>query len=419
MDLKVLHLNTYENNGGAGRACGRLVKALRAEGLEAHIRVNYSFEKHPQKPSFSRGVFGKTITAFKIIAERMLTKLSVRSVKIPFSIPYLGRDISWYREVKSADILHLHWLNHAFMRPQELAQLRKLNKPIVWTFHDSNAFTGGCHVRYACTQFEQECGNCPVLKTSGPNDLSHRIWKDKELAYAGLNLHIVAPSHWMADSVKRSKLLGKAPVQVIPNTLDTTVFRPHDKSAARKALGLSPDSFLMLSGFMPSKNDKHKGTPYLLNALELFSQKAKGLPLELIIFGNRDVESLPDIPVSATFLGTINDDEKLALAYSAADVFISPSLEDNLPNTVMESLACGTPVVAFNTGGIPDMVQHQQNGYLAAYESSSDLAVGLAWVYHHPDRETLNQQARAKVESQFAEKVIAQKHIELYQSLLK
>jgi glycosyltransferase involved in cell wall biosynthesis len=418
VDLKVLHLNTYENNGGAGRACGRLVKALRAEGLEADIRVNYSFEKQPQTPSFSRGVLGKAITAFKIIAERMLTKLSVRSVKIPFSIPYFGRDISWYKEVKNADILHLHWLNHAFMRPQDVAQLRKLNKPIVWTFHDSNAFTGGCHVRYACTNFEQECGNCPVLKSAGPNDLSHRIWKDKALAYAGLNLHIVAPSNWMAKSVKRSKLLGTSPVSVIPNTLDTSTFRPHDKVAARKALGLSPDTLLILSGFMPSKNDKHKGTPYLLEALELFSQEDNS-KAKLLIFGNRDVQSMPDFPIKATFLGTINDDEKLALAYSAADAFISPSLEDNLPNTVMESLACGTPVVAFTTGGIPDMVDHLQNGYLATYGSAADLAAGLDWVYQHPDRKTLNQQARAKVESQFAEKVIAQQHIELYQSLLK
>lgn len=397
-----------------------MVKALRSEGLDADVRVNYSFESRPKQVSFSKGVLGRAITAFQILAERMLTQLSIRPVKVPFSIPYFGRDISWHKEVRDADILHLHWLNHAFLRPQELEQLKKLNKPIVWTFHDSNAFTGGCHVRYACDHFEKECGNCPVLKSSGPNDLSHRIWKDKALAYAGLNVHIVAPSNWMADAVKRSKLMGSREVKVIPNTLDTEVFKPMDKAAAKKALGLNPDSLIILSGFMPSKNDLHKGTPYLLEALEELTKDATLKDrIELLIFGNRDEKSLPDFPVKATFLGTIHQDEKLAQAYSAADVFVSPSLEDNLPNTVMESLSCGTPVAAFTTGGIPDMVQHEQNGYLATYRSSADLAKGLQWVLRHPDRKKLNANARQTVETHFAESLIARRHIELYQSLLE
>ncbi len=413
--MKVVHLNTYENNGGAGRACARLVDALQQQGVEASSWVNYSFERKPKAQNFSKGFLAKYFTAFQIVAERLLTKLSLKPEQTPFSIPYFGRDITTHPAVKAADILHLHWINHAFMRPQDLAQLKKLNKPIVWTFHDSNAFTGGCHVRYSCKHFEQECGNCPLLKASGPNDLSHRIWQAKAEAYADLEFSVIAPSNWMAESVKQSKLLGNRKIQVVPNTLNTETFKPIDKLQARKLLGLPADRFIMLSGFMPSKNDKHKGTPYLLEALQQLPGKEQ---VELLIFGNRDAENLPAFPIQATFLGTISEDERLALAYSAADVFISPSLEDNLPNTVLESLACGTPVVAFTTGGIPDMVKHQHNGYLAEYQSAADLAVGIQWVMQHPDRENLTLNARKTVETRFSEAVIAQKHIELYQSLM-
>lgn len=414
--MKVLHLNTYEHNGGAGRASARLVQALQTQGIEAELWVNYSFEQGPKAANFSKRFFSKYFTAFQILAERLLTKLSLKAQHTPFSIPYFGNDLSQHPALKDADILHLHWLNHAFMRPKDIAQLKKLNKPIVWTFHDSNAFTGGCHVRYSCTNFEQECGNCPILKSSGPNDLSHRIWKAKSMAYEGLDFHVIAPSRWMADSVKRSKLLSNRPIQVIPNTLNTEVFKPHNKLEARKRLGLSADQFIILSGFMPSKNDKHKGTPYLLEALNHLSDQEN---CELLIFGNRDAQNMPDFPMKVHFLGTIQEEAQLALAYRAADVFVLPSLEDNLPNTVMESLSCGTPVVAFSTGGIPDMVQHEYNGYLAEYQSAPDLAKGIHWVRNHPDKENLHLNARNTVLSHFSETIIARKHLALYESLLK
>jgi len=166
--------------------------------------------------------------------------------------------------------------------------------------------------------------------------------------------------------------------------------------------------------------DMHKGTSYLVDAIELFATNYDLDPnhMELIIFGNRDAKNVPDFPIKTTFLGTIFDDEKLAICYSAADVFLAPSLEDNLPNTVMESLACGTPVVAFKTGGIPDMVQHQQNGYLAEYRSSEDLARGIAWVYS-ANPQVLSANSRKKIEDDFSEHIIARRHIELYESLLK
>lgn len=416
VDLKVVHLNSYENNGGAGRAASRLVKALQEQGVDTTLWVNYSFESAPSPHNFSRGILPKFITAVQIILERMLTKIRTKPVKTPFSVPVFGKDISKHPALKEADIIHLHWLNHAFLRPRDLTKLQKLHKPIVWTFHDSNAFTGGCHVRYACTHFEQACGNCPIVKQPGPHDLSHHIWKAKKRAYAQLALHVVAPSRWMAQSAEKSSLFAKKPIHVIPNTLNTTVFAPSDKVRAREKLGLPVDAFLILSGFMPSANDKHKGADLLVDALRVF---AKSHCAELVVFGNRTADDLPDFNLKTTFLGTIKEEERLALCYSAADVFVTPSIEDNLPNTVLESLACGTPVVAFTTGGIPDMLSHQQNGYLAKNASPEELAKGLVWIKEQADKEALSKAARQTVLDSFSEAVVAQKHIKLYQSILK
>ena len=419
-NLKIIHLNTYAGNGGAGKACLRINKALQGQGVDSKVYVNMSFHKNMPVYNLSAGFFSKWFTASGIILERIASAFFSKPLPVPFSVPLWGRNIAAMDFIKKADIIHIHWINHAFLKPSDIAGLAKLKKPVVWTFHDSNAFTGGCHVRYSCMNFKQECGECPLLKNPSPDDLSHRIWKKKQKAYQNLRFNIVAPSNWMAASVKESKLLGSQPVQVIPNTLDTQVFKPCSKSEARKKMGLPADKFLLLSGFMPSRKDMHKGTPYLLEALSILLKDYNVEPdaVEMVVFGNRNNKNLPDFGIKATFLGTISEEEKLAICYSAADVFISPSLEDNLPYTVMESLACGTPVVAFDIGGIPDMVQHLASGYLAKYKSADDLAAGINWVYTHPQREKLNESARKTIEDRFAEELIAKRHIQLYQSLL-
>lgn len=417
--VNVIHLNTYQNNGGAGRACLRLHNALSKAGVDSNIWVNYSFEKEARAHNFSSRLYAKGITAAGILAEQLIVKAIQKPVPVPFSFPFAGRDISRHKAIQAADIIHLHWINHAFLKPENIAQLASLKKPLVWTFHDSNAFTGGCHVRYECDHFTHQCGNCPVLKNPAGNDWSHRIWKAKNRAYGSLPLHIIAPSNWMARSVKQSRMLGQQNVSVIPNTLNTNLFKPSPKANAKQKIGIAHDQFVMMSGFMPSKKDLHKGTVYLLEALQIITQQ-NSIPqakAKLIIFGNRDEANLPPMPVETIFLGTIHNDEELAAYYSAADVFLAPSLEDNLPNTVMESLACGTPVVGFDTGGIPDMVKHKQNGYIAGYRSSADLATGIQWVYDHPDRQQLNKNARNTITEHFSEQVIARQHISLYNSL--
>ncbi len=419
--LKVVHINTYDGNGGAGRACLRLNKALHAENIDSKIIVHYKFGKNPAVLTFNGNAIQKAYTAATIVLERIIAKRLLKPLKrTPFSFTWFGRSVVNHPDVKAADIIHLHWVNHSFLNPTYLAELKKLNKPIVWTFHDSNAFTGGCHVRYTCDHFVRQCGYCPLLKKADANDTSHQIWQQKHDAYQQLQFNIVAPSAWMLSSVLQSSLMHDRPVLQIPNTLETDIFKPSDKQVAKKALGLPEDKFIFLTGFMPSRKDLHKGTSYLLESLDLLKERlgVKAEQIELVVFGNRNQKDVPDFSFKTSFLGTISDDEKLALCYSAADAFLIPSLEDNLPYTVMESLACGTPVIAFTTGGIPDMVQHEQNGYLAEYRSSKSLADGMEWVINHTDRATLQQSARQAVMTKYAEPVIAQKHVQLYRQLL-
>lgn len=420
MIVKVVHLNTYDGNGGAGRACLRLADALQANGVKAKTIAYYKFGNNPKIDTFSKGIFAKLFALFNILAERYLVKFYAKALKTPFSLQWFGKSIVHHPDVKNADIIHLHWVNHGFLTPKLLAQLDELEKPIVWTFHDSNAFTGGCHVRYSCENFHWQCGNCPLLRNSNANDISHKNWLCKQKAYAKLNFHIVTPSQWMANSVKQSSLLGIRPVSVIPNTVEIDVFKPYVKAEAKKMLKIPANHFVLMSGFMPSKNDKHKGTAYLVAALNELAARPE-IPnelIQLVIFGNKDEKNMPKFPFKTTFLGTIDKDEHLAKCYAAADAFITPSLEDNLPNTVMESLACATPVIAFKTGGIPDMVKHLENGYLAEYQSATDLANGMEWLFLHQNKEVVQKEARRTILTYFAPNVVAAKHKELYQRLI-
>jgi len=420
VDLKVVHLNTYDGNGGAGRACLRLSDALNENGVQSEVIVYYKFGKNSKVSCFTNGIFAKAMAVFNIMAERYLAKILVKAVKTPFSLQWFGKSIINHPKLKEADVIHLHWINHGFLTPKFLAELDELEKPVVWTFHDSNAFTGGCHVRYTCENFHQQCGNCPVLRLSGKTDISNKNWLRKQKAYSEFNFHIVAPSNWMANSVKQSSLLGIRNVSVVPNTIEIDVFKPYVKAEAKQILKIPANHFVLMSGFMPSKNDKHKGTQYLIDALNELARRPE-IPneqIELVIFGNKDEKNMPEFPFKTTFLGTINKDEHLAKCYAAADAFITPSLEDNLPNTVMESLACATPVIAFKTGGIPDMVSHLQNGYLADYKSSADLADGIEWLFLHEDKEAVQKEARRTILNRFAPAVIATQQEEIYQTLI-
>ena len=308
------------------------------------------------------------------------------------------------------DIVHLNWINQRFL---DLKELGKIKKPIVWTLHDSWAFTGICHLPYDCKNYESHCGACPMLGSKKEMDLAHEVFEKKFEVYNDLDLHIVTPSRWLGECAKLSALLGRFPVYVIPNCIDTDLYEPIDKADARKVLGLEADKKYLLFGAMHVMKDANKGFAYLQEALK----QINNAKVELLVYGTNDDMQSYNLPIPARSLGYINNDKIMALLYNAADVTIVPSLSENLSNTIMESLSCGTPVVAFNIGGNCDMIDHEQNGYLAAERDSEDLAKGIEWCLTNNADGILSKNARKKVLDNYSIDIVSKQYKELYESI--
>ena len=328
-----------------------------------------------------------------------------------WSLNLFGYAIASVINAFDADIVHAHWLGDNFLPIQQLASIKK---PLVWTLHDMWAFTGGCHYAGDCMRFLETCGNCPQLSDPGPDDISARVNKQKRIAWARLPLAIVCPSRWLADCAGQSAVLRNKRIEVIANPIDTRAFKPLDRREARYAFNLPLDKKLVLFGAADGTADPRKGFAYLREALSGFAESAS---LELVIFGadnedNGDPIDL-DLPIHRT--GNLRDNVSLNLLYSACDVFVLPALQDNLPNTLLEALACGTPCVAFATGGIGDLLQHQENGYLAQLADAADLRRGIEWSLA---QEWWPERIHQQVVERYAAHRISEQVIGLYQSIL-
>lgn len=314
------------------------------------------------------------------------------------------------------DIINLHWINSGYLQIETIA---KLNKPIVWTLHDMWAFTGGCHYSQECDRYSQSCGSCPILNSNNDWDLSRWTWQRKAKSWQDIDLTIVTPSRWLAKCAAASSLFGNLRIEVIPNGLDTLRYKPFEKQLAREIIGLPADKKLILFGAVDATSNTRKGYSLLMPALQKLKHYQTQQDLELVIFGADRPQNPPDFGIESRYLGRFNDDISIALLYSAADVFIAPSIQDNLPNTVMEALACGTPSVAFNIGGMPDLIDDRQNGYLATAYEPEDFARGIFWIIEDRERwQNLSVCASSKVEREFTVKKQAQTYIQLYKDIL-
>ena len=316
--------------------------------------------------------------------------------------------------LQNASAVVLHWIAGGFLAPR---QLRALDQPVFWRLSDIWPFSGGCHFPGACTRYETACGACPALGRHGKRDLSHWEWRAKERAYRGLDLTVVAPSRWIAGCARRSSLLRDRRIVYIPSGVDIHRFRPMGKEHARAALGLPADRKIVLFGAMHLTKDSRKGYRYLQMALEYLAGRPESRNWHLAVFGGPRQptggdEGMSDFPVS--WMGLLHDEASLAMLYSAADVLVAPFLEDNLPNVVLEASACGLPVVAFDAGGLPDIVVHEQTGWLAPVGDGEALADGIVWVLADEDRRRkLAVAAREKIEMTFAMEHCARKWKEL------
>lgn len=414
--MKVCLLSNSDSRGGAYAAAYRLHQGLLRSGVESTMVVNEQTRDDYTILSPTKKLdkeFTKLIPSFA----QLPLLLYPQRKQTDYSVQWFPDCIASKVAVIDPDIINLHWINRGFIK---IETLPKFNQPLVWTAHDMWPFTGGCHYSEECARYTDSCGNCPQLNSPQEKDISRWIWLRKKQAWKNLNLTIVTPSHWLASLAKNSSLFQNLRVEVIANGLDINKYRPIDKKLARELLGLPQDKQLILFGALSPTSDHRKGFHLLLPALQKLSQSSLLREnIELVIFGASEPKEPVNICFKSYYLGRLNDDISVALVYSAADIFIAPSLEDNLPNTVMEALACGTPCVAFKIGGMADMLDHQDNGYLAQPYDTEDLAAGISWILENSERyQRLGEQARQKVEREYTLELQAQKYTNLYKELI-
>jgi glycosyltransferase involved in cell wall biosynthesis len=411
--MKVLFLSTSDVKGGAAIASFRLFQALKKTGVDINMLVAEKYSSEDNVTSACSNIFKKANYKTRYYLEKtyLFRQLKESRDIFFFSSANFGIDVSLHPLVLQADIIHYHWINHAFLSIENLKKIMALGKPVVCHLHDMWAFTGGCHYTGDCNNFITGCGNCPMLKQPHHHDLSSSIIKAKKELYQAPNLHFVASSQYLKNIADQSLLLHLKKTQALPIPIDTNTFKRKNVIQARKKFGISLDKTILLFG---SQNvvHKRKGFHYFVEAINLLAAQNNDFRknAEVVVFGKTQKDLQPYLNIQVKSLGTLHVNE-LNDVYSAADAYIIPSLEDNLPNTVLESLACETPVVAFHTGGIPEMVTHQVNGYLATYKSVESLAEGIMWTISHRPKAKLN-------ENIYGEASVSKKYIEYYAKLL-
>jgi glycosyltransferase involved in cell wall biosynthesis len=417
--MRIVHLSTSDVGGGAARAAYRLHTGLLRLGVDSRMLV---LKRQSGDPTVTKLTF----------ATDLLTRFrrSRRAAKIrgDFQIykPTLPADFEWFsddrsepgydlmRQLPECDLINLHWVGGLIDHQIFFSHLPK-GVPIVWRLADMGAMTGGCHYDGGCGKFTARCGACPVLGSTVENDLSRQIWLRKNSALKKIEthrMHLVGTSRWIAAQARRSSLLGRFASTIIPNGLDTDVFQPRGRSASRNLLGIPHDKkvILFVADSLPAKR---KGFGFLVKALQGLSDRSD---LFLVsVGGNKpEVAGLPLLN-----LGRISDDLKLSTIYSAADVFVIPSLQESFGQTVTESLACGTPVVGFDTGGIPDMVRPGITGYLAPVGNAAELGASIARVLDDPEKAAvMGNNGRRIVEQEYSLAVQATHYRDFYQTLI-
>jgi glycosyltransferase involved in cell wall biosynthesis len=414
--LKLLILNTSDTQGGAAIATYRVHQGLKAIGVNSNLLV----QSKKTNDITVNGAVTRWQSIFAFFRPYM-DALWVRCYRVRnnvlFSPSWVPEKLISKIDKFNPDVIHLFWVAGGFLR---IETLKNVKQPIVWTLHDMWPFTGGCHYDDECGRFQQSCGNCPVLHSEKEKDLSRRIWLRKNRSWEHVPIVVVATSHWLADKARSSSLFKKQRVEVIPNGINTDIYKPINKEMARYAYNLPKDKNLILFSAFSATTDKRKGHHLLEQALKKLSQTGLASTSELVIVGATKPETPPDLGMKIHYMGNMGDETSQVLLYSASDVLVAPSMQENLSNTVMESLSCGTPVVAFNIGGMPDMIDNQKNGYLADPFNSDDLADGIMWVIGNKERHNkLSQNARKTVEKRYSLKTVAEQYLALYQDILK
>jgi glycosyltransferase involved in cell wall biosynthesis len=415
--MRVVHLSTRDDGAGAFRGARWLHDALRSHGVDSQMLVARRFSTDPTIHLTGP----RWLAHAQHVVRRRLDKRALPTApgKL-FSPARRSANLQPTLRRLHPDLLHLHWIADGFIRPEDFVGW---GLPLVWTLRDQWAMTGGCHIPTPCRRYEAMCGACPQLGSADEHDLSRQVWQRKRAAWEGCDLTVVGLSRWIAGCAAQSSLLGRFPITVIPNAIDTVRFAPTPKAAARAALGLPAEGQIILFGAHDAVQNRQKGYHLLVDALRQLTQAAQTgavPPYHLVVFGAEAASGEEALPLPMTFLGKINDDARLALLYSAADLFAIPSLVESFGKTGAEALACGTPVVAFEETGLADVVAHAECGYLAPYGDSRGIAAGIRYVLEDAERlAQLSTHARARALQHFAFANVAAQYEALYASILE
>ncbi len=414
--MKVLHLAKSDQEGGAAKAAYRIHRGLVQKGIDSWMLVDKKLSIDPR------------VIAPVTLLEKLVAKVSTRIERYPLSWLHTENQtyhsLAWLsspmlKRIPSIkpNIINLHWICNGFLRPANLLQFQE---PLVWRLADMWPLAGSEHYVGDSTRYKEG-----YLRTNRPKrdsglDLDRWVWKRKVRAWQNVeNLTIVTPSRWLAKIARESLLFQERRIEVIPTGQDTDLYRPINKNIAREFLNLPQDKTLILFGAVNPSGEKRKGFHLLKSALEVLAHSQFSSRFELIVFGGGWNSNCLEGKWKTYSLGKLSDDQRLVAMYSAADVFVAPSTEENLANTVIESMACGTPVVAFKIGGMSDIIHHTKNGYLARPFEVEDLAHGISWIFKDETRwRELSIRAREIVEVEFSMKVQAKRYANLYSDLL-
>jgi glycosyltransferase involved in cell wall biosynthesis len=413
--MKALLVSNYDIKGGAARASYRLHQGLQSIGVNSQILAGYK-SSNDDNVRLMPTKLGENFKQIRAKLNRLPLKAYPKLGQVIFSPQWVPDSLASEVAKMNPDVINLHWVCEGYM---QIETLPRFDKPVVWTLHDMWAFTGGCHYSENCDRYLNACGACPQLHSSNNSDISRWIWQRKAKAWQNLNLTLVTPSHWLAECARSSSLLKDYPVEVIANGLDAQLYKPLNRSQVRDSLNLPQNKQFVLFGAMQGTEDRWKGFPLLVPALQSLSQSGWQDKIELLVFGCSKPENPIDVGFKTHYLGRL-DDETLAKVYAAADVMVVPSRYEAFGQTASEALACATPVVAFNVTGLKDIVDAHQNGYLAEPYDSQDLARGIAWVLEDSERhEQLCRSARFKVEQRFTLEVQAREYFNLYEKVVQ
>ncbi len=420
--MKICILNSEDSDGGAAKSTLELHNALRNLGEDSTFLVRQKRHKNNQilKIASNNKTSYLEEKIFEKIERKIIRRQRTAISNTKFSFPYPGIDLSCHKRITDCDIINLHWLS-GFQSVESIAALAWTGKPIVWSLHDENPFTGGCHFSSDCKGYEEDCKACPQLHESS-HMLPYLTLKNKKSLWSD-SFVIVSQSQWLASKARNSSVFKNCRIEVIPGCIDTDAFIPRSKEESKKKFGIKGTTSTIL--LVIGSNAKRKGFEFFLDSLRFckfdssFEKLLADRQLTFLIVG-RPPDGIKELGIPYMYFGMINDEKKIADAYSAADLFVLPSIEDNFPRTMREAISCGTPVLAFDIGGISEMVVNGYTGILTENINSEELGKNLIFALKNkPLLENMSRNCIDMTQKDFTCSQQAQRYRDLFYDVLE